>query len=94
MFGSKGMVKCENNTPTQTTLFTNNGVLNDKPLYFFLERYQASFEQELLQFFNAVETGQETPVVGHDGLGALLMAIAAKKSLKENRPVRISEISS
>ncbi len=93
VFGNKGMVKCENNTPTQTTLFTNDGVVFDKPLYFFLERYQASFEEELVQFFNALETGQETPVVGQDGLGALLMAIAAKKSLKENRPVCISEIS-
>ena len=93
VFGNKGMVKCENNPPTQTTLFTNDGVVFDKPLYFFLERYQASFEEELVQFFNALETGQETPVVGQDGLGALLMAIAAKKSLKENRPVCISEIS-
>jgi myo-inositol 2-dehydrogenase/D-chiro-inositol 1-dehydrogenase len=87
------MVKCENNTPTQTTLFTSDGVVKDKPLYFFLERYQESFEKELVQFFDALETGQETPVVGQDGLGALLMAIAAKKSLKENRPVSISEIS-
>lgn len=92
VFGSKGMVKCENNTPTQTTLFSNDGVVQDKPLYFFLERYQESFEEELVQFFNAIEMGQETPVVGQDGLGALLMAIAAKKSLKENRPVKISEI--
>lgn len=93
VFGSQGMVKCENNTPTQTTLFTKDGVVKDKPLYFFLERYLESFEEELVQFFKALETGQETPVVGQDGLGALLMAIAAKKSLKENRPVSISEIS-
>jgi myo-inositol 2-dehydrogenase/D-chiro-inositol 1-dehydrogenase len=93
VFGSKGMVKCENNTPTQTTLFTKDGVVKDKPLYFFLERYQESFEEELVQFFDAIQTGQETPVVGKDGFAALLMGMAAKKSLKENRPVRISEIS-
>ena len=92
VFGTKGMVKCENNTETQTTLFTQAGVVSDKPLYFFLERYQESFEEELVQFFTAIETGQETPVVGKDGLAALLMGIAAKKSLLENRPVRISEI--
>jgi myo-inositol 2-dehydrogenase/D-chiro-inositol 1-dehydrogenase len=67
-------------------------VINDKPLYFFLERYQESFKEELVQFFNAIETGHETPVVGKDGLVPLLMGIAAKKSLKENRPVNISEI--
>jgi myo-inositol 2-dehydrogenase/D-chiro-inositol 1-dehydrogenase len=92
VFGSKGMVKCENNTPTQTSLFTKDAVIADKPLYFFLERYQESFEEELGQFINAIETGQETPVVGKDGLVPLLMGIAAKKSLKENRPVLISEI--
>jgi myo-inositol 2-dehydrogenase / D-chiro-inositol 1-dehydrogenase len=92
VFGSRGMVKCENNTPTQTTLFLKDAVKTDKPLYFFLERYLASFEEELVQFFNAMETGQQTPVVGKDGLIPLLMAIAAKKSLKENRPVLISEI--
>lgn len=93
VFGSKGMVKCENNTPTQTALFTKDTVMSDKPLYFFLERYQDSFNEELVQFFKAMETGQETPVVGKDGLVPILMGIAAKKSLKENRPVLISEIS-
>ena len=92
VFGTKGMVKAENNTPTQTTLFTQDGVVSDKPLYFFLERYQDSFEEELVQFFNAMETGHQTPVVGKDGLAALLMGTAAKKSLQENRPVRLSEI--
>jgi myo-inositol 2-dehydrogenase / D-chiro-inositol 1-dehydrogenase len=93
VFGSKGMVKCENNTPTQTALFTKDAVITDKPLYFFLERYQESFNEELVQFFNAIETGQETPVVGKDGLVPILMGVAAKKSLKENRPVLISEVS-
>ena len=92
VFGSKGMVKCENNTPTQTTLFTNDGVGSDKPLYFFLERYQKSFEEELAAFFDAVDKGQETPVVGKDGLVSLKMAVAAKKSLNEKRPVSLSEI--
>jgi len=92
VFGTKGMVKCENNTPTQTTLFTKDAVIKDKPLYFFLERYQESFKEELVQFFNAIETGNEIPVVGKDGLVPLKMGIAAKKSLKENRPVLISEI--
>lgn len=92
VFGNNGMVKCENNTATQTALFTKEGVAHDKPLYFFLERYQESFKEELIQFFDAVEKGKETPVVGRDGLVPILMGIAAKKSLKENRPVNISEI--
>lgn len=34
----------------------------------------------------------ETPVTGMDGLYPVLMAAAATKSLKEGRPVKISEI--
>lgn len=92
VFGSKGMAKCENNIETQMTLFVDDGVISDKPLYFFLERYQESFKEELVQFFDAINAGKETPVVGKDGLVPLTMGIAAKKSLKENRPVQISEI--
>ncbi|MGN1195466.1 MAG: inositol 2-dehydrogenase, partial [Acutalibacteraceae bacterium] len=33
-----------------------------------------------------------TPTTGTDGLNAILIALAAKKSLKEGRPVKISEI--
>jgi myo-inositol 2-dehydrogenase / D-chiro-inositol 1-dehydrogenase len=32
------------------------------------------------------------PVSGHDGLKAMAIALAAGKSVKENRPVQISEI--
>jgi myo-inositol 2-dehydrogenase / D-chiro-inositol 1-dehydrogenase len=92
VFGSKGMVKCENNTATRSSLFTKDAVCSDKPLYFFLERYQDAFEAELVEFFDAIKNNKPTPVVGKDGLVSILMGIAAKKSLKENRPIDISEI--
>ena len=36
--------------------------------------------------------GTETQVTGEDGLAPILIAAAATKSLKEGRPVKISEI--
>ncbi|TDO69928.1 hypothetical protein DFR79_1596 [Halanaerobium saccharolyticum] len=71
---------------------TKDGVEAEKPLYFFLERYMESFAEEMKQFVNAVVNDTEVPVDGRDGLKPILIAKAAKKSLEENRPVKISEI--
>ena len=92
VFGSKGAIHANNETETTTVLSTKDAVITDKPLYFFLERYMQSFGEELKQFFMAIENDTETPVNGNDGLQPILMGLAAKKSLEENRPVKISEI--
>ena len=64
----------------------------DKPLYFLLERYMQSFAEEMKQFFQAIENDTDTPVGGIDGLNSVVIGLAAKKSLAEGRPVKISEI--
>ena len=92
VFGSKGSAVAYNNTPTSVEVSTENGVFTDKPLYFFLERYMDSFVQELRDFVAALQGGSEPPVTGEDGLQSLLIALAATKSARENRPVQISEV--
>ncbi len=92
VFGSKGSVEARNDTETNTVVRTADNVASDKPLYFFLERYMGSFVEEMKQFFAAIENDTETPVKGIDGLNSVIIAMAAKKSLDEGRPVKISEI--
>ncbi|GAB1482949.1 inositol 2-dehydrogenase [Treponema sp.] len=92
VFGSKGSAQAENDTPSTVKLSNDLGVIGEKPLYFFLERYKAAFIDEMKAFVAAVRDGTEPPVTGEDGLRNLLVAMAAKKSLMENRPVRIDEI--
>ena len=92
VFGSKGSIEANNDTETNTVLRTEASVSSDKPLYFFLERYMGSFVEEMKQFFEAIEKDLETPVQGIDGLNVVIIAMAAKKSLEEGRPVKISEI--
>ena len=58
----------------------------------FLERYMQSFREELCQFIDAIENDKPVPVNIDDGLRPIRIAIAAKKSSLENRPVRLSEI--
>lgn len=92
VFGSKGAAQAENDAPSTVRLSTDAGVTSDKPLYFFLERYKAAFVDEMAAFVSAVLEGKAVPVTGEDGLGDLLVALAAKKSLAEGRPVRVDEI--
>ncbi|PKM52020.1 MAG: inositol 2-dehydrogenase [Firmicutes bacterium HGW-Firmicutes-7] len=92
VFGSKGSIEAHNDTETNTVLRTEESVVSDKPLYFFLERYMGSFVEEMKQFFKAVENDTETPVKGIDGLNSVIIGLAAKKSLAEGRPVKTSEI--
>lgn len=92
VFGSKGMVATSNDTPSTAVISGENGVTAEKPLYFFLERYMDSFGKEVAQFVDAIENDTDTPLGVQDGLKPVLMGLAAAKSVKEGRPVKISEI--
>lgn len=92
VFGSGGMVAVANNYPDSHVLSNGDGVTSSKPLYFFLERYAESFTEEMRQFIEAIQLGKDTPVTALDGRKPIIIAMAAKKSLIENRPVKLSEI--
>jgi len=92
VFGSKGALHCSNDTPSSVKLSDEHGVAGDKPLYFFLERYRQAFIDEMRAFFDTVLDGKPSPVGDIDGLKPLLMSFAAKKSVAEGRPVKISEV--
>lgn len=92
VFGSKGMVATSNDTLSSAVISNENGVTGEKPLYFFLERYMDSFAKEMECFINAIVNDTDTPLGVIDGLKPVLMGLAAKKSLAEHRPVKISEI--
>ena len=92
VFGSKGMVATANDTLSTAVLSNADGVTGEKPLYFFLERYMQSFATEVKGFISAIENDTDTLVGVEDGLKPVLMGIAAKKSVLEHRPVKLSEI--
>ncbi len=92
VFGSRGMVATANDTLSTAVLSNADGVTGEKPLYFFLERYMQSFATEVKGFISAIENDTDTLVGVEDGLKPVLMGIAAKKSVLEHRPVKLSEI--
>ena len=92
VFGSKGMAATANDAPSTVTLSNSQGITSEKPLYFFLERYMDSFAKEAQCFVEAIGQDSDTPLGVMDGLKPVLMAMAANLSVKEHRPVKLSEV--
>jgi myo-inositol 2-dehydrogenase/D-chiro-inositol 1-dehydrogenase len=84
----KGCVKAENDLVDTSVTSTADGVVCERPTWFFLERYNDAFIAEVRDFVDAVRNDTAVPVDGKDGLAAVYIALAAGKSLRENRPVK------
>nr|WP_299381613.1 inositol 2-dehydrogenase [Allomuricauda sp.] len=93
VFGSKGTIKVDNPLKSNVIIATHLGSTMDNHLNFFMDRYESSYLEEIKVFVEALQNKGPMPVSGEDGLKAMVLAEAANKSLKENRPVKISEIS-
>jgi myo-inositol 2-dehydrogenase/D-chiro-inositol 1-dehydrogenase len=93
ILGSKGKIASENRYPNQVVVSGEKSVYTDLPLNFFMQRYTESFALELELFTKAVLEDKPTPVTGADSRVPVVMALAARKSHDEHRPVRLSEVS-
>ena len=92
ILGSSGKIETGNCYPNQAVVSDESAVHRDLPLNFFMERYTESFALELKSFTQAVLEGKPTPVTGIDGRIPVVMALAARKSYDEHRPVRLEEV--
>lgn len=92
IFGSEGMINTDNNKHDTHSYYNKLGSHGALPLDFFMDRYTESYAIEIEAFVNAVINNAEIPVTGKDGLMSIAVGLAAKKSVAENRPVKLSEI--
>lgn len=88
----KGCVQVANDLNDTAMVSSAERVEIAKPQWFFLERYNQAFIDEERAFLQAIQNNTETPVGSEDGIEPVKMAIAAAKSLKEGRPVKLSEV--
>lgn len=89
VFGAGGMLRAGNRTDTTVEVSDGTGVITDKPMYFFLERYADAYRIELDHFLDCLEK-KATPLAGvEDGLRSLLLADAAAQSVTSGRPVKV-----
>jgi myo-inositol 2-dehydrogenase/D-chiro-inositol 1-dehydrogenase len=92
IFGSLGNVAVDNTRATFISTSTTEGVFSERLHGSFGDRYQEAFVAELRDFVRCVSEG-ETPAVGaEDALAAVRAAHAARRSLTENRPIRLDEL--
>jgi myo-inositol 2-dehydrogenase/D-chiro-inositol 1-dehydrogenase len=91
VFGSSGAARSDNLYPNAVTFSSSVSVGRDLPLNFFMDRYIASYQAELAAFVECVARNTKPPVTGSDGRAPVVMALAALKSYRENRPVRLDE---
>jgi myo-inositol 2-dehydrogenase/D-chiro-inositol 1-dehydrogenase len=93
ILGSKGKIASENRYPNQVMVSGEKCVYTDLPLNFFMQRYTESFALELELFVKSVLEDKPTAVTGADSRVPVVMALAARKSYDEQRPVKLSEVS-
>lgn len=92
VFGSGGTAQTGNWHPNAVTVSDAKSVRRDLPMYFFLDRYIDSYVYEMLAFVDALENDKAVPVNGNDGRVPVVMALTGMRSMRENRPVKLSEI--
>jgi myo-inositol 2-dehydrogenase / D-chiro-inositol 1-dehydrogenase len=92
ILGTEGKVASENRFPNQVVMSTGKAIYSDLPLNFFMDRYTDSFAEEVRQFTRAVLEGKPVPVTGADSRVPVIMAMAARKSFDEHRPVKLTEV--
>ena len=92
VFGSGGEARTDNVHPNQVSISDASGLRRDPIMHFFVQRYFESYVAEMNAFVEAIEKDSDVPVTGADGRAPVLMALAGLRSLRENRPVKLSEV--
>ena len=91
-FGSAGMAASGNPATHAGVVLTAEGESSPVMPRFFLDRYAESYERAWQAFVDAVREGREPPVGIEDARAPLVIGLAAWRSLRERRPVRVEEI--
>ncbi len=89
VFGSDGIVSVGNVAPTSVSVGGTEGYTADGPLFWFVQRFEQAYVNELRRFVECVQKGTQPSAGANDGRMPLLLARAANRSLKEGRPAKV-----
>lgn len=89
--GSDGMLEAKNVHEHSVVSHTATGVNGPRPMFFFLERYEAAYRQELDCFIRTLAGEKLDYPSMQDGFKALLLAEAAVLSVDQGRSVKLTE---
>ncbi len=92
VFCSNGTAMAENEKENVAVKGNPEGFHSARIPHFFMNRYASCYVEEVRQFVECVREDKPTSITGKDGRAAVVLGYAAGKSLRENRPVKVSEI--
>lgn len=90
VFGSKGMMISNNQSVTSVEKFDDKSTyVKDSIHFFFIERYDQAYKDQLDEFVNIVINNEKPSVTFEDGRNALILANAAYESFENGKSVRV-----
>ena len=92
VMGSNGCLMDQNVSDTNVLYLNEQGITAEPVQYFFLERYNGAFLEEMRQFAQVVRGERMPPVTGFDGLQAVLIAEAAARSWRSGKFEKVEQI--
>jgi myo-inositol 2-dehydrogenase/D-chiro-inositol 1-dehydrogenase len=85
------MLQITNFSPSTVKLFNKDTTAAGEPyLDFFLERYAASYRNELKVFIQGIQEGDNLGSTYDDGRAALILADAALESARTGKAVKVN----
>ncbi len=91
VFGSKGMVISNNQTPNSLERYTSDSTSSKDPIhFFFIERYQQAYRDQFNSFVETIKTNSKPMVTFEDGRKALIIANAAYEAFENKKTVDIN----
>jgi scyllo-inositol 2-dehydrogenase (NAD+) len=93
LLGTKGTLRIGYLRETPLMVMTKSGVAHDTVPY-FMERFRDAYTVQLENFARNVLDGREPPVVLHDGVEALRIAIAATTARETGQAVQVRSLPS
>lgn len=90
--GLNGQASIGNDRPSNVVVCNRAGEIMQRPYETFSTRFTQSYINELISFVDAIE--HDKPILSNeeDGYKAMQIALAANLSMKEGRPVKLSEV--
>jgi myo-inositol 2-dehydrogenase/D-chiro-inositol 1-dehydrogenase len=58
----------------------------------FVDRFHDAYRQELRAFLSVARGDKQSACTARDGLESVRVAVAARRSLSEHRPVKLAEV--
>jgi len=91
VFGSGGMLRVGDQSPINLVQHGVGGAIQPRP-HWFVDLFDQAYVAELVHFVECARVRSRPDCTGEDGRAALVIALAAIRSVETGRPIRIAEI--